>query len=317
MAANPVVGYERIRNEAIQMFRDLPNGQRDTLYNRVRVNPSTPDEVTDPDGGPIVYLGRGFAVFMTRSNTSPNWGELNSICASLVVNGMDSIRAAKLYYIVHQELLAMGYNPAAGAANMPPPPVPWINATHGNDIRQVAGLGVFFVPPPTPADHPFPGVAPVVPAPVVPAPVVPVPVVPVPAGPVPVVPAPVVPVPAGPVPVVPAAPQGAYAQMPHMGLIAVPAGTENIITTNAIAPGDEMVDFHGESGYGRYYKRSTFDLLPTNPQGLKKNPTTRAIIQPGNVHGYTAQGGKRRKQRTARRKTRRAHTLRKKRRSGV
>jgi hypothetical protein len=158
-----LLNYRRIRNEAIQMFRELPDNQRGTLLRRVVANPSTPVEVTDPDSGPISYLGRGFYIFVERERTSPNWAELHELLASLVVNGMRADRAAKLYYIFHQELLAMGVQPPAAAVN--PPAVDWIQPRMNNyaAISQVVGRSLgdtYYVPPPTPADHAFPGSAP-------------------------------------------------------------------------------------------------------------------------------------------------------------
>ncbi len=63
----------------------------------------------------------------------------------------------------------------------------------------------------------------------------------------------------------------------------VPNNAQNIITNNAIQDGNEMVNFHGESNMGRYYKRSTYNALRA-----KKNPYTRRNIQPQNVRFYRA-----------------------------
>jgi hypothetical protein len=160
--------YIRIRNEAIQMFRDLPDEQRNALYERIIANPSTPIELTDGDGYPF---GRAFYIYINRQKTFDNWSELNSIIASLVVNGMNAVRASKLYYIIHNELRNMNRVPAPGAANMAPPPVNWIEARHPIETRYAAGIiPGFFAPPPTPANRPLP-IAPV-PAPA-PAPIIP------------------------------------------------------------------------------------------------------------------------------------------------
>jgi hypothetical protein len=152
--------YIRMRNEAIQMFRDLPDAQRNTLYRSVIINPSTPIELTNGDEYPF---GRAFSIFMNREKTSHNWIELNSIIASLVVNGMNAVRASKLYYIIHNELRAMNREPAPGAANMEPPPVNWIEPRHSIETRYAAGIiPGFFAPPPTAANSPRP----IAPAPV-------------------------------------------------------------------------------------------------------------------------------------------------------
>ena len=54
-----LLNYRRIRNEAIQMFRELPDNQRGTLLRRVVANPSTPMEVTDPDSGIVLKFASG------------------------------------------------------------------------------------------------------------------------------------------------------------------------------------------------------------------------------------------------------------------
>lgn len=98
-----------------------------------------------------------------------------------------------------------------------------------------------------------------------------------------------------------------YANRPHRGNRNVPANAENAVMLNSIQNGDEMVDFHGESALAepRYYKKSTFNSLPKNARGTKKNPFTRANIRAANVEFYRArkvQGGKRRKTRRRTRK---------------
>jgi hypothetical protein len=64
----------------------------------------------------------------------------------------------------------------------------------------------------------------------------------------------------------------------------VPAGSENTIYYEPIENGNELVDFHGESGFGRFYKRSTFE----GPPRLTQNPATRAPIRPQNLTYHTA-----------------------------
>ncbi len=59
---------------------------------------------------------------------------------------------------------------------------------------------------------------------------------------------------------------------------------ENSVQYIPIQEGNELVDFHGESGFGRYYKRNTYNALPPP----KRNPATRRPIAPGNVTYHTA-----------------------------
>ncbi len=342
--------FFRIRNRAIQMFRDLPNGQRQNLYDRVRMNPSTPMEVTDPDNEPIDFLASGFSILMERPRGQANWYELNALIAILVITGMNRIRAMKLFYIIYEELLAMGQNPLPGNTN--PPPFPDNLNNQNDDIAGVAGLGPygegFFANPATPADRPFapnPGEEEEAEEGIL----IPMPdmaeegiLPPMPfmeeEGPMPIPDAQPHPIPdaaaqgillpmpfmeeEGPIPIPDAAaqafnPYGTYEDMNSNGPIGLEGDATNAIFYNSINPGNEMVDFHGERGYGRYYRRNTFDVLQSNHQGLKKNPFTQVIIEPGTVRRYTAAGGRKRKQRTARKKTRRSRTLRKKRSNGV
>ncbi len=81
-----------------------------------------------------------------------------------------------------------------------------------------------------------------------------------------------------------------YAQIPNRGRISVPKNAANTVTLNSIVNGDQMINFQGEKNYGRFYKRNTFNRIPNNNiEGLKKNPTTRALIQPGpDIYTYTA-----------------------------
>ena len=90
---------------------------------------------------------------------------------------------------------------------------------------------------------------------------------------------------------------------PVLETVALPPGATNVITMDDIASGDEMINFHGERNRGRYYKKSTYNSLTSN-RGVKKNPFTRAIIEPQNVKRYKAKGGTKRR-RTLRRRTRR------------
>jgi hypothetical protein len=77
----------------------------------------------------------------------------------------------------------------------------------------------------------------------------------------------------------------------------LPVNATNSITAENIENGVNMVNFHGEGAYGRYYTANTFRRL--NPvvhifnahhprTGYKKNPITRQFINPENVVRYTA-----------------------------
>lgn len=82
----------------------------------------------------------------------------------------------------------------------------------------------------------------------------------------------------------------------------IPRNTTNIIMGDEIEEGENMVNFHGESNLGRYYKKSTFNAIPTP----KKNPFTRKLIEAKNIIPYRARlvGGKRRNRRRTRRNAR-------------
>jgi hypothetical protein len=66
---------------------------------------------------------------------------------------------------------------------------------------------------------------------------------------------------------------------------------ETVLLSN-IQDGDEMVNFHNEYNFNRYYKRNEFNQLPGN---RKKNPFTRKTIKPSNIKRYKAHlvGGRR------------------------
>lgn len=93
-----------------------------------------------------------------------------------------------------------------------------------------------------------------------------------------------------------------YNAMNNIGSLNIPKGSANTITLDDIQEGDEMVNFHGEHEYGRFYKKSSFNRIPvTYPSQFKKNPTTRANITRKNAKKYKAHlvGGK--KNRTGKR----------------
>jgi hypothetical protein len=90
---------------------------------------------------------------------------------------------------------------------------------------------------------------------------------------------------------------------------------ENIITSESIANGNMMANFHGEYEQGRYYKKSSVNRIMAGRNNQKKNPYTRVPISPENITHYVAKvnnvpannavaGGTRRRKRKAR-KTRR------------
>jgi len=118
-------------------------------------------------------------------------------------------------------------------------------------------------------------------------------------------------VPAAPVVAAAAAPANIYADIPHAGVRNVPANAENAILMNAIAPGTEMVNFHGEAGHNRYYTLNGFRQFPMKMfpgvGRFKENPHTRQPIRPANVTRYKKTGGKRRRKAMTRknRRTRR------------
>lgn len=89
----------------------------------------------------------------------------------------------------------------------------------------------------------------------------------------------------------------------------MPGRPVSVISMSGIAPGTQMVDFHGERDHGRYYTLEEFQGLPITER-RKKNPSTRQVIEPANVTFYTAQGGRRRKAKTRKAKKSRKSTRR-------
>lgn len=67
----------------------------------------------------------------------------------------------------------------------------------------------------------------------------------------------------------------------------VPRNATNTITTNAIADGNVMVNFHDEYSQGRYYKAETYNAIRPI-EGKKLNPYTRQEIRDGNAVWYKA-----------------------------
>jgi hypothetical protein len=75
----------------------------------------------------------------------------------------------------------------------------------------------------------------------------------------------------------------------------IPPNTNDVVYAMEITEGMDMVDFHGEYGFGRYYPLEVYtELYP------KLNPITRRQILPTEVQYYTAHiapaGGRRRRQ---------------------
>lgn len=70
----------------------------------------------------------------------------------------------------------------------------------------------------------------------------------------------------------------------------VPPGAKNTITEENIQDGNLMVNFAGESEYGRFYKKSTYNSL--NP---KIHPYTRQPITHARTYRAALSGGKRTK----------------------
>jgi len=92
----------------------------------------------------------------------------------------------------------------------------------------------------------------------------------------------------------------------------IPPNTNDVVNQMEITEGMDMVDFHGEYGFGRYYPLDVYDDLHLP----KKNPITRQLILPGDLQYYTAHiapaGARRRRRQTKKskrraRKTRRRH----------
>ncbi len=88
--------------------------------------------------------------------------------------------------------------------------------------------------------------------------------------------------------------------LPNPGMtrtpLSVPRGSENAVLYIPIEDGEELVNFHGESNLGRYYKQESFNALPEP----RLNPFTRNPITRKNIKYHTAklEGGKRRFKKT-------------------
>jgi hypothetical protein len=106
-----------------------------------------------------------------------------------------------------------------------------------------------------------------------------------------------------------------YSAMQNVGMRNIPkvinANGKNItsnVLLNDITTGKNMVNFHDEYKYGRYYTKNSFNGLHKNSSGKKQNPSTRAIIKPSNVVKYKAvvKGGGTRKRRVSKKSKRKS-----------
>jgi hypothetical protein len=89
----------------------------------------------------------------------------------------------------------------------------------------------------------------------------------------------------------------------------IPPDTDDVVYAMPITEGMDMVDFHGEYGYGRYYPLEVYNALAVP----KENPITRQTILPADVQYYTAHiapAGGRRRRKTKKGKRRARKTLR-------
>ena len=88
----------------------------------------------------------------------------------------------------------------------------------------------------------------------------------------------------------------------------IPNGSTDAISYEDIKEGDEMIDFDGEYGYGRYYTKNTFKSLGKNPYTRQPFRTPAA---PYKAHLVAAPpGGRRRKTRKHSKKTRKTRKTR-------
>lgn len=259
------------------MFRNLSDDQREDLYFAIIDDPRTPQEFVGDN-----IWSREFEHYVTTPSTSPDWVNLNVFVADFTVgNSVSFERAAKLYYIFHEKLEALGAIPG------PPSPLPtsgWLRETNpmlgvDEEVQAVAGFGplaaTFWVSPPTAAEAPVPD---------------------------------------DPdeenetglffTQTTPAAPvQALPTVIPSLN---VPEAAKNAIVDEDIEEGDAMVNFHRSRNYGRYFKASTYNRLGVP----KRNPFTQAPIAPTNLTHYRAhlvpvptpgQGGGKKKRRLTKR----------------
>lgn len=67
----------------------------------------------------------------------------------------------------------------------------------------------------------------------------------------------------------------------------VPENATEVVTLDSIKNNEIMANFHNEFRHGRYYTKQTYNSLkPNAATGKKLNPSTRKVIEPGNVVFY-------------------------------
>jgi hypothetical protein len=101
---------ENIRLEAIQMFRDMPDELRGTLYEKVCKHPEASSEWNDPDMG-LNWLGRGVAIFLTREKVHHLWIPLDGIVYSMLLSECTKWAAISLISIIHETLGSIDIHP--------------------------------------------------------------------------------------------------------------------------------------------------------------------------------------------------------------
>ncbi len=111
--------YEYVRNEAIQMFRDLPDNLRQELYNGIIQAGDTPQVLKMNSMKAYV-----FKMNIIGPKTWQHWKEFNEILFDLVLDTLSATQARQLTNVVHRVLTqTLNQNPTETAKNTPPPPV--------------------------------------------------------------------------------------------------------------------------------------------------------------------------------------------------
>jgi hypothetical protein len=93
-----------------------------------------------------------------------------------------------------------------------------------------------------------------------------------------------------------------YKNIENIGEKNIEKNSKSNVLLDDITNGKNMVNFHGEYDYGRYYTKNSFNGLKVKGK-RKENPITRKLIEPENVVKYKAKlvGGRRKTQRRRRR----------------
>lgn len=119
--------FEEIRNQAVQMFRNMPNNLREQLLTNLRADPRLPPSLKDTDNK---SAARVFAVMITRDKTAANFAQLNDLLASVYLNDDENLltidTVEPLYRLIHEKLLGLGQTPSALAHLVPPDDVYWL-----------------------------------------------------------------------------------------------------------------------------------------------------------------------------------------------